>query len=95
VAGRLADGRDVVTVWVTGVSAAGIQWYMPEYSLNGFCHVSQMLPPQRWILNGDRTELAGSAGGRIQQMVSYRAIISLVDRQWGTVAVRVHAESPS
>jgi len=36
------------TVWITGVSKAGVIWYLPQYSLNGFAHVSVLEPKQFW-----------------------------------------------
>ena len=41
-------------LWVTSIKKAGVQWYVPEYSLNGFLHVSQLLPKQYWQFEGDR-----------------------------------------
>jgi exoribonuclease R len=35
-------------VWVTGVNRGGVLWYMPSFSLNGFAHVSTILPKQYW-----------------------------------------------
>ena len=39
---------EVHTVWITGVSKAGVIWYLPQYSLNGFAHVSVLQPKQFW-----------------------------------------------
>jgi len=41
------------TIWVTGVSKAGIMWFMPSLSLNGFIHVSVLEPKQYWVHDGD------------------------------------------
>jgi exoribonuclease-2 len=38
--------------WVTGLSSAGVLWYIPEISQNGFTHVSQLEPSQRWVFQG-------------------------------------------
>jgi hypothetical protein len=96
VAARLADGEEAGDVWITGISAAGVLWYMPDYSLNGFCHVSQLLPTQRWVyeVGGgglEATLVGGTEGQRFIQMRQrpYRAIISRVDRKMGSVAVRL------
>jgi hypothetical protein len=46
-------------VCITDVKPAGIMWFMPSHSLNGFVHVSALLPAQRWnFVNGT---LQGSA----------------------------------
>lgn len=96
VASRLADGAEEVDVWITGLSAAGVLWYMPEFSLNGFCHVSRLLPTQRWVYEEggggiDAALVGGTEGQRFIQMRQrpYRAIISRVDRKMGSVAVRL------
>lgn len=93
VAGAIVE-QDTADVWITGISTAGVLWYMPEYSLNGFCHVSQLLPAQRWVyeVGGGGIESALVGGGdRFIQMRQrpYRAIISRVDRKMGSVTVRL------
>lgn len=35
-------------VYITSVAPAGVQWYMPEYLLNGFTHVSKIGDGVRW-----------------------------------------------
>lgn len=50
------------TVWITGVSKAGVIWYLPQYSLNGFAHVSVLEPKQFWkwedgVLKGKSGEI--------------------------------------
>jgi exoribonuclease R len=96
IASRLADGIEDVDVWITGLSAAGVLWYMPEYSLNGFCHVSQLLPSQRWVyeVGGGGVEATLVGAGPRESFVQmrqrpYRAIISRVDRMMGSIAVRL------
>jgi ribonuclease R len=47
-------------IWVTNVSKAGIMWFMPALSLNGFLHVTELAPTQYWhfendMLNGKTT----------------------------------------
>jgi exoribonuclease R len=38
----------IYEIWVTGINANGIIWFMPSLSLNGFCHVSNFEPKQYW-----------------------------------------------
>jgi ribonuclease R len=40
-------------IWVTGVSRAGILWFMPSLSLNGFLHISLLEPKQFWFYDND------------------------------------------
>jgi exoribonuclease R len=47
-------------VWITDVKPAGVIWFCPQYNLNGFCHVSQILPKQKYTYQFD--SLQGSNG---------------------------------
>jgi len=40
-------------IWVTGVSKAGILWFMPSLSMNGFIHISALEPKQFWAYDKD------------------------------------------
>lgn len=40
-------------IWVTGVSKAGVLWFMPSLSLNGFLHISLLEPKQFWAFDND------------------------------------------
>lgn len=42
----------IPNVYITSVAPAGVQWYMPEYLLNGFTHVSKIGAGQRWEYRG-------------------------------------------
>lgn len=48
-----AGSCKIYDVWVTGVSAAGVMWFMPELNVNGFCHVSNLAPSTKWYLEED------------------------------------------
>jgi exoribonuclease R len=54
-------------VIVTSIAAAGVQWFMPSILLNGFCHVSKLLPAQRWLMDlREGCALVGASGKRIR-----------------------------
>jgi exoribonuclease R len=54
-------------VIVTSVAAAGVQWFMPSILLNGFCHVSKLLPAQRWLMDlREGSSLVGASGKRVR-----------------------------
>jgi hypothetical protein len=93
VAGAISGREGSVKIWVTGVSAAGVLWYMPEYSLNGFCHVSQLMPRQRWTLNAERTGLTGSSaeGESFDEMCAYDGMITGVNQRFGTVSLSIRS----
>ena len=79
-------------VWVTGVSAAGLLWFAPAYSLSGFSHVSLLEPAQRWKLEGVGLEAALVGGdSRFEQMHRYKACIHHICRHSGAVTVRIVA----
>ncbi len=40
------------TVYITGVSRVGVQWYNPDYLVNGFTHVSKIGHGIRWLFDG-------------------------------------------
>jgi len=43
------QGKEMIyDIWVTGINASGIIWFMPSLSLNGFFHVSNFEPKQYW-----------------------------------------------
>lgn len=50
-------------IWLTGVSPAGVMWFMPSLSLNGFMHVSTLVPTQYWSFEDDR--LVGKTTGAV------------------------------
>jgi ribonuclease R len=50
-------------VVVTSVSKAGVQWFMPSLSLNGFTHISQLQPKQFYNFNMVTQTLTGQTTG--------------------------------
>ena len=76
---RGSEGHEVV---VTSIAAAGIQWFMPSLLLNGFCHVSNLRPVQRWLMvpiegGSGSGSLVGGAGARIRVGDRLNATISV------------------
>ena len=54
--------NDMHNIWITNVSKSGVIWYLPEYSLNGYTHVTMLLPKQFWkwedgVLKGKKREI--------------------------------------
>jgi ribonuclease R len=45
---HIQTNTETHTIWITGVSKAGVIWYLPQFSLNGFAHVSMLEPKQFW-----------------------------------------------
>jgi exoribonuclease R len=53
------QGKEMLyDIWVTGINASGIIWFMPSLSLNGFFHVSNFEPKEMWKF--DDNKLIGS-----------------------------------
>lgn len=59
---RLPAAPDVV---ITSVSKAGVQWFMPCLSLNGFTHISQLEPKQFYEFNMVAQQLMGRTTGSV------------------------------
>jgi len=58
--GRHLTIGGVYKICITDVKKAGVMWFMPDYSLNGFTHVTKLVPSQWWaytdgVLKGTRT----------------------------------------
>jgi ribonuclease R len=58
--GRHLTVGAVYKICITDVKKAGVMWFMPDYSLNGFTHVTKLLPSMWWdyadgVLKGART----------------------------------------
>jgi ribonuclease R len=52
-------------VLITNVSKAGIQWFMPSLSLNGFTHISHLAPKQFYDFNLPTPTLTGRTTGTV------------------------------
>jgi ribonuclease R len=52
IARYLEIGQHLRSVYIIGVSRAGVQWYSPDYLINGFCHVSKIGKGIRWDFDG-------------------------------------------
>lgn len=53
--GRYIESKkqEELELWITDVKPAGVIWFCPTYNLNGFCHVSQILPKQKYTFQGN------------------------------------------
>lgn len=43
-----ANPKPTYDAWITGLSYSGALYYIPELSQNGFTHISELQPRQRW-----------------------------------------------
>jgi ribonuclease R len=53
-------------IWVTSVSRAGLMWFMPSLNLNGFLHVTELVPCQYWTFENDT--LVGTTSRKIHEV---------------------------
>ena len=59
---RISGTYEVV---ITSVSKAGVQWFMPRLSLNGFTHISDLAPKQFYDFDLATQQLKGRTTGSI------------------------------
>jgi exoribonuclease R len=60
-------------IWITGISRAGVIWYLPQFSLNGFAHVTMLEPKQFWkwedgVLKGKTEEIRVGRSYTVSQL---------------------------
>jgi exoribonuclease R len=56
---QLECGSNQFDIWITDVKKGGVLWFMPEFSLNGFTHVSMLSPKQFWYFDYSKNTLSG------------------------------------
>jgi ribonuclease R len=66
------------TVYITDVKQAGVMWFMPTLSLNGFTHVRQIRPSQFYTFDIRTQSLLGTTDGS-SISVGHTRIANLVD----------------
>ena len=74
------------TIWVTNVSKAGLMWFMPALSLNGFIHVTELAPAQYWQFEND-TLVGTSTGDVIKLGQKLTAQIKNIDQVTSSVSL--------
>jgi exoribonuclease R len=83
-------------VYCTDVKRAGVMWYMPSLLLNGFTHVSGLVPSQFWSFNEEDQTLCGSQTKQVaitgQKMV---AILNRIDAITGELHLMLSHPTPS
>lgn len=70
--GRTLNVGTQYRVCITDVKPAGVLWFMPSHSLNGFVHVSALLPAQRW--NFSNGMLQGSSDIKVGTWANARLV---------------------
>ena len=76
-------------IWVTNVSKAGIMWFMPSLSLNGFVHVTELAPTQYWKFEND-TLLGTTSGSVIKLGDKLIANVKNIDEITSSVSLSLH-----
>ena len=76
-------------IWVTNVSKAGIMWFMPSLSLNGFLHVTELAPTQYWKFEND-TLVGTTSGSVIKLGDKLIANVKNIDEITSSVSLSLH-----
>ena len=83
-------------VYITSVHKAGVQWFMPSLSLNGFSHVSTLVPSQFWALRAGSVQpeyLQGSVEA-VRVGDAFHAVVAGVDPITCVVQLRIQTGVP-
>jgi exoribonuclease R len=73
-------------IWVTGVSNAGILWFMPSLSLNGFLHISELKPAQYWKFDGEML-IGTKLGTTLSLGLKLLADVNYIDDATSTISL--------
>ena len=93
---HLATLTDCPPVYITSVHRAGVQWFMPSLSLNGFSHVSTLDPSQFWALRSFAVQpeyLQGSVEA-VRVGEAFHAVVAGVDTITCAVRLRIQTNRP-
>jgi len=71
------DANHRFDIWITDVKKGGVLWFMPSLSLNGFAHVSTLVPNQFWYFDYVKNTLQGST--LISVGNHYQASVNSID----------------
>jgi len=78
-------------VYVVGIKPrGGVYWFLPALSLNGFAHISTLLPPQYWASSNDEKLVGATTTIRVGE--AFYATLDSVDSVTCRVAMRIHAD---
>jgi len=79
-------------IWVTNVSKAGLMWFMPSLSLNGFLHLTELAPTQYWHFEDD--VLKGTKTGNVIKLgQKLLAQVKNIDTVTSSVSLSLHQQS--
>jgi ribonuclease R len=82
-------------VYITNVMPAGLIWFMPDLSLNGFAHVSTLAPSSqtRWVQEfGSDSMKRGTTEIRVGQ--GFMATVDSIDPTTSVVKLIIHTDKP-
>jgi ribonuclease R len=80
-------------VYVVGIKErGGVYWFMPSLSLDGFTHLSRMMPPQFW--GSSDSELVG-ARVTVRMGNAFYATVESVDSVTSRVMLQIHTDRPA
>lgn len=80
-------------VYIVGVKPrGGIYWFLPSLSLDGFAHISTLLPRQFWAAPGDDTLVGASTTVRVGD--AFCATLGSVDPVTSQISMIIHTDRP-
>jgi ribonuclease R len=92
-ASPLRGAQDHV-VYIVGIkSRSGVYWFLPSLSLDGFAHISTLLPRQYWSMS-ESDELVG-ATTTIRVGDAFYATVESIDPATSRIAMRIHTSRPA
>jgi ribonuclease R len=85
----MMDKEKIYDIWVTGINASGIIWFMPSLSLNGFFHVSNFEPKQYWKYEVGKL-VGGNGGVEIGMGNKLNCKIKEINKITGEIFLNIH-----
>jgi exoribonuclease R len=87
--GRYIESKkqEELDVWITDVKPAGVIWFCPTYNVNGFCHVSQILPKQKYTYQPDT--LQGNNGAVLEVGKQVKGVVKGVQKVYYNVDLQI------
>ena len=83
------DKDKIYEIWVTGINASGIIWFMPSLSLNGFFHVSNFEPKQYWKFIDEKL-IGGNSGVEIGMGNKLNCKVREINKITGEIFLNIH-----
>ena len=89
-----SQSRKIYQIWITDVRKGGVLWFMPSMSLNGFAHVSTIMPKQLWYFDYNNNTLQGNYTKQIVAVgKQFSASVESIDSVTFTLNLHIHTDA--